>query len=397
MRRALALAAIAGLLASWACERRAETPPEVTRAHEELLRSLDENAPGASLGKLREFARRHEQYKVASTVEAEVKAWQAKLEPAYLRSRDLVRAERFDEAEAILRDLAALEDERAGGLAREFLAFEFLQLKASRLLMRGDSAGAQAVARGLRGRPLTPEQLAATERLLDAASTVDVAGDMTAAAAFQATARSLQVVLHSVYAEEGRYPEALTLDSPALAGLRGGGSFDRVAAIEHYAAGPDTFSLVLRGKDPRLQLRVTQGSIDAVGAGGTPGQPGAMAVAGAQPAVADPVPDAAGAVGAVDRRVRMTMVTPFQSAARSLQALLLSSYAEEGRYPEALTLDAPALAGLRGASFFAGVAAIESYAAGPDQFSLVLVGKDPRQRLRVTPSTIEEVGAATRP
>jgi hypothetical protein len=43
------------------------------------------------------------------------------------------------------------------------------------------------------------------------------------------------------------------------------------------------------------------------------------------------------------------------------------------------------------------VAAIEDYEAGPDAFSLVLRGKDPGMRLRVTQSSIEEVGAARRP
>jgi hypothetical protein len=394
VRRALLLAAIAALLGAWACQRRTETPPDVARAHRDLIASLDESAPGASLRRLQDFARRNERYAISSAVEAEVGVWRAKLEPAYHKSRDLVRAERFDEAETILKDLAPLENERAGQLAREFLAFDFLHLKASRLLMRGDVAGAQAVARELRSRPLSTEQVAATERLLDAASTVDVAAGMTAAAAFQAAARSLQVLLHSAYAEEGRYPAALTLDSPMLAGLRDSGSFGGVAAIEGYEARPDAFSFVLRGKDPRLRLRVTQSGIDAAGAGGVApplrGEPPEEAPAAGADRRLDPG-------GAVDARVRMTRVTPFQSAARSLQVLLHGIYAEEGRYPGALALDSPALAGLRGNRFFSGVAAIEDYEAGPDAFSFVLRGKDPSQRLRVTESTIAEVGAATRP
>lgn len=391
MRRALLLAAIAALLGAWACQRRTETPPDVARAYRELLASLDENAPGASLSRLRDFARRNERYAISPAVEADVEIWRAKLEPAYHKGRDLVRAERFDEAEAILKDLAPLENERAGQLARDFLAFDFLHLKASRLLMRADIAGAQAAARELRSRPLTAEQVAATERLLDAASTVGVAAGITAAAAFQAAARTLQVLLHSVYAEEGRYPAALTLDSPVLAGLRDSGSLGEVAAIEGYEASPDAFSFVLRGKDPNQRLRVTQRGIDAAGGG-----------AAAPPLRGEPstgAPSAGGLApeGAVDARVRMTRVTPFQSAARSLQVLLHGIYAEEGRYPGALTLDSPALAGLRGNSFFGGVAAIEDYEAGPGAFSFVLRGKDPSQRLRVTESTIEEVGATTRP
>ena len=394
MRSALLLAAIPGLLSVSACQRRAETPPEVAQAYTDLVGSLDENAPGASLRKLREFARHNGRYAISPVVEAEVEVWRGKLEPAFRTGRDLARAERFDEAEAILRDLAPLEDERAGKLARDYLASDFLHFKASRLLMRGDIAGAQAVARELRRRPLTLEQMAATERLLDATSSLDVAADMTAAAAFQSAARSIQTLLHSVYAEEGHYPDALTLASPALAGLRDSGSFNGVAAIEDYVAGADSFSFVLRGKDPRLRLRVTHVGIEAAGGPGVAREPATKPIAGPEGTAPDLEPDS---MGAVDRGVRMTTVNPFQSAARSLQVLLHSIYAEEGRYPATLTLDSPVLAGVRGSNFFDGVAAIEDYVAGPDTFSFVLRGKDHRQRLRVTDSTIEEVGAPTRP
>jgi hypothetical protein len=394
VRRALLLAAIPGLLGVWACQRRAETPPDVARAYRDLVASLDESAPGASLSRLQDFARPNERYAISPDVEAEMEVWRAKLEPAYRKSRDLVRAERFDEAETILKDLAPLENERAGKLAREFLAFDFLHLKASRLLMRGDIAGAQAVARQLRSKPLTAEQVAATERLLDAASTVDVAAGMTAAAAFQAAARSLQVHLQSAFAEEGRYPGALTLDSPSLAGLRAGGSFAGVAAIEDYVAGPDAFSFVLTGKDPGLRLRVTQSGIEPAGGPAAARQPATKAVAGLEGAPPGLELDSPGAAA---RGVRMTRVTPFQTAARSLQLMLHSTYAEEGRFPATLSLDSPLLANLRGNNFFNGVAAIEDYVAGPETFSFVLKGKDPRQRLRVTQSSIEEVGAPTRP
>jgi hypothetical protein len=178
-----------------------------------------------------------------------------------------------------------------------------------------------------------------------------------------------------------------------VAGLRDGGSLGEVAAIEGYEAGPDAFSFVLRGKDPRLRLRVTQRGIDAAGGAASPPRRG-------EPVTDAPAPGTdrrLDLAGAVDARVRMTRVTPFQSAARSLQVLLHGIYAEDGRYPEALALDSPALAGLRSNRFFSGVAAIEDYAAGPDAFSFVLRGKDPSQRLRVTESTIEESDATTRP
>jgi hypothetical protein len=261
------LATALGLLVASACKGRTETPPHVDRAYRELVASLDEKAPGASLARLRDFARRNERYSISAEAEPALEAWRAKMEAAYRRGRDLVREDRFDEAEAILKDLAPLEDERAGRLARDFLAYDFHKVKAARLLAKGDVAGAQAAARELRAKPLTEAQVAETERLLDSASIVDAGVRMTRVTAFQSAARSIQVLLHSTYAEEGQYPAALTLDSPTLASLRGTGLLRGVAAIEGYTATADSFSFVLVGQDLRQRIRVTQSGIEEAGTG----------------------------------------------------------------------------------------------------------------------------------
>lgn len=266
--RGLTLSATAlGLLIVSACKGRTETPPQVDRAYRELVASLDEKAPGASFARLRDFARRHERYSISAEADAALEAWRARMEAAYRRGRDLVREDRFDEAEAVLEDLAPLEDERAGRLARDFLAYDFHKVKASRLLAKGDVAAAQAAARELRAKPLTEAQMAEAERLLDSASIVDAGVQMTRTTAFQSAARSIQVLLHSTYAEEGQYPAALTLDSPALASLRGTGLLRGVAAIEGYTATADSFSFVLVGRDPRQRIRVTQNGIEKAGTG----------------------------------------------------------------------------------------------------------------------------------
>jgi len=268
----LLLVAIAVGLSVPGCERRAETPPEVTQAYTKLLSTLDPNAPGASFARLQEFARRNSRYAISATVETEVKAWRNRLEAAYLTGRDLARQEQFDTAEAILRDLAEnLQDEKAGKLAREFLAFEFYHLKASRLLMKGETAAAEAVARALMKKPLTEEQMAATQRLLDSASTVGIGQRMTRMSALRSAARSLQVFLHSYYAEMGQYPQALTLEGPEIASLRQSGTFSGVVStIEEYAATQDGFSLVVTGKDARERLRVTQSTIEEARTAGRP-------------------------------------------------------------------------------------------------------------------------------
>ncbi len=246
-------------------ETRRDTPPEIAQAYRDLLGTLDPGAPGASVARLQQFARLHAGYAIASTAEAEVDARRGGLEAAYRQARDLVREDQFDRAEAMLRDLAQAPDERAGRMARDFLAFEFFNLKASRLLQKGDVAGAEAVARKLRTEPLSEAQAAATERLLDAATTVDKTTEMTRVAALQSAARMIQVYLHSSYADNGQYPEALTLDSPGLASLRaGGGIGNALGSIEGYTATRDGFSLVVVGKDPRQRIRVTESRLEEI-------------------------------------------------------------------------------------------------------------------------------------
>ena len=247
------------------CERRGETPPEVAQAFSSLVSSLDPNAPGASFARLEGFARQNSRYAISSIVDIQVKAWRNRLEPAYLRGRDLVREEQFEQAEAILKDLAQLPDEKAGRLSREFLAFEFPQMKATRLLQKGDTAAAEAVLRELTRRDLSEEQMAAAQRLLDSTSVVGAGAVMTRTTAMRSAARVLQVFLLASYVDNGQYPATLTLDSPEIASLRSGGPLGQVvASIDDYGATQDTFSLVLTGKDLRQRIRITQSAIEEI-------------------------------------------------------------------------------------------------------------------------------------
>jgi autotransporter translocation and assembly factor TamB len=264
VRRLIAtLLAIALVPAAVACRGQAETPPEVAQAYRALEASLDERVPGSSFARLRDFARQNGRYAVSAEAASALEAWRAKMDTAYRNSRDLAREGRYGEAEAILNDLASVTDEAAGREARAFLAYEFHKLKASRLLVGGDVEGAEAAARELRERPLTEAQRSETERLLDATALVDAGVRMTRATAFRSAARAVQSLLHSTFAEEGRFPATLALDSPALDSLRGTGLLSGVAAIEGYTATQDTFSFVLVGRDPTERLRVTQSGIEA--------------------------------------------------------------------------------------------------------------------------------------
>ena len=88
----------------------------------------------------------------------------------------------------------------------------------------------------------------------------------------------------------------------------------------------------------------------------------------------------------------MTRAAALQSAARMIQVYLQSAYADDGQYPANLSLDSPGLAPLRASGGFGdAVGSIDAYIASRDEFSLIVVGKDPRQRVRVTQSGIEEL------
>ena len=273
MRRSLLLlAAIPVALALVACGKPSETPPEVALAYGSLLSSLDPGVPGASFARLQGFASQNSRYAISSTVEIEVKAWRSRLEEAYLKGRDLAREEQFDKAEAVLRDLAEnLQDERAGRLSREFLHFEFPYMKASRLLLKGDATAAETIVRGLTKKSLTEGQMATAQRFLDGVGTASAGAGMMRTTALKSAARTLQVLLHGYYAENGEYPRTLTMESPEIAALRESGSFGGiVAAIDAYAATQDEFSLVITGKGSRERLRITQSAIEGIQPVGQP-------------------------------------------------------------------------------------------------------------------------------
>ena len=249
------------LLSGSSCGLFSQTPPEVARAYAELLGSLDPARPGASVARLQDFARRNRAYSIAATVDKDLGPWKGQLEPAYRRARDLARDGRFDEAQAILVDLAQLPDEPAGRMAQAFLSFEFHQLKASQLLLKGDTTGARAAAAELRNLPLDETKRSEAERLLDSVGMVDSAIRMTRTTALQSAARAIHVALISSFMEEGRYPDAFNLDSPVLANLRNTGLLRTVSGISDYVAKGDEFSLIVTGQNGE-RMRITNAGLD---------------------------------------------------------------------------------------------------------------------------------------
>ena len=249
------------LLSAPGCGLFSQTPPEVARAYAELLAGLDPARPGAAVARLQEFARRNRAYSIAATVEKDLGPWKGQLEPAYRHARDLARDGRFDEAQAILVDLAQLPGEPAGRMAQAFLSFEFHQLKASQLLLKGDTTGARAAATELRNLPLDETKRPEAERLLDSVGMVDSAVRMTRTTAFQSAARSIHVALLSSFMDDGRYPDTFSLDSPVLANLRNTGLLRTVSGITDYAVKGDEFSLIVTGQNGE-RMRITNTGLD---------------------------------------------------------------------------------------------------------------------------------------
>jgi hypothetical protein len=244
-----------------ACASRQTTPPEVRAAYDELVASLEVDAPGFSLLRLEAFARRHADDAIAAEVARDADIWRQRLQPAYRSARDLVRQGQFDLAETILKDLSLVPGEPVGAQAAEFLAFDFQKLRASRLLATGDSTGAETAARHLLDQAKAREEVAAAQQLLDMAAMAELGARMTRTTALQSSARALHVFLLSSYADNGQYPQRFSLDGPDLAYLRDTGSLRAIDRLEDYRATPDTFSVTVVGKDGQ-RLRVTNTGVE---------------------------------------------------------------------------------------------------------------------------------------
>jgi hypothetical protein len=234
----------------------------VRTAYDDLMASLEVDAPGFSLLQLEAFARRHAEYDIADQVARDAETWRQQLQPAYLHARDLVRQGRFDLAETILKDLSLVPDEPAGAQAIEFLAFDFQKSRASRLLATGDSTGAETAARHLLDQAKEKEEVAAAQQLLDMAAMAELGAKMTRTTALQSSARALHVFLLSSYADNGKYPQRFSLDAPDLSYLRDTGSLRVIDRLEDYRATPDTFSVTVVGKDGQ-RLRITNTGIES--------------------------------------------------------------------------------------------------------------------------------------
>lgn len=95
-------------------------------------------------------------------------------------------------------------------------------------------------------------------------------------------------------------------------------------------------------------------------------------------------------VGLADSAVRMTRTTALESTARAIHVAVISSFMDEGRYPDALDLSSPVLANLRNTGLLRTVSGLSDYVVKGDEFSLIVTGQDGR-RIRVTNTGIDPI------
>jgi hypothetical protein len=262
MRTAIAIALVAAVFAGAGCaEEPAPTPAEVATRYHALLDTLDVNSPGASVERLDAFLRENESYEIADSARLEMKRFRAATDGRYHEARELARDGEFDAAEFILKDLARVPDTEDGASAARHLEFEFYFEKAKWLLIRQRFDESEAVARDLLARDLNRFQRDQVEQILDHVGNVDAAIGQSDRAHAEGACRQLIVFLANVYVNDGRYPVSLSLtDLENLDPYTSKSIMGALASIDDYRASQDNYSLVAVSKQGH-RFRIVDGEI----------------------------------------------------------------------------------------------------------------------------------------
>lgn len=246
------------------CSRPEPTPPEVTAEYEALLEAVPAQPPGVSVARLKEFQERYQGFDIATPVEAEIDRIRALADGRYHEARELAREGEFDEAEAVLQDLATHLPETSGGeSAAEHLAFDFYFGKAQWLMVRQRWEESEEVARILLDRELTRAQREQLEAILDNAGHVGAARSQAVRAQARAARRHITILLEMMYAEEGRYPSQLSLADMEAWDPMGSRSIRRaLSSIEDYRATDRGASFTAVSAAGQHRIRVVDGEIE---------------------------------------------------------------------------------------------------------------------------------------
>ena len=263
MRRLAAFLLVAFCVFPSSSYGKKETPPDVMQQYEELLSQLDMDAIGESIKRLEEFRARNAQYEVADAVEKEIKRLRREVKGRFHRACDIAGDGEFDRAEKMLVDLATYFPEtKDGRLARAYLEFDFYMFKARRFLESERPGEAEQALRELLKRDLSAAQAEQVERMLDTASNMKRAREMSAANRVHAVCKTLQMALKRRYMEYGEYPTVLSLDRLDFVNADVRKQARMVlSAIEGYTSSGDSFSFVAVGRDGNIRFRVTSAEV----------------------------------------------------------------------------------------------------------------------------------------
>ncbi len=245
-----------------ACAQKSPTPENVSTRYHDMLDTLDANAPGASVRVLEAFRAENQTYDVVDSVDYQIAARRGAMHGRYAQARELARDGDFARAEDMLQDLALAPGTEDGASAKQHLEFAFYLEKTKWLLVRQRFEEAEAVARMLQARDLDRFQRDQVEQVLDYVSNVDGAMQMGEQAKAQSACRQLIVLLASVFAEEGRYPETFALAD--VERLGSGGAFlitNQLSSIEDYRTWDDKYALTAVAKNGE-RFKIVNGTIE---------------------------------------------------------------------------------------------------------------------------------------
>lgn len=219
-----------------------DPPDSVLTQLQVVVADVDPAWPGASSARLRAFLAAHSGYTTDAVVHENLAELAAVTEPRYLQARDLAREGAFDEAEAILQDLATHLPESPGGeKARDHLSFEFHIGKAQHHLYRQRFAEAGRIVAPLRERDLDVQQARMVEQILDNVGHVTAAMSVIERQQAEGEVRQILVALMTEMVTEGEFPPDLTL--PQLRRSRWfSGSLESIAQLRDYRVGNGTVS-----------------------------------------------------------------------------------------------------------------------------------------------------------
>lgn len=252
------------LTASLACGGGKDTPPEVLESYRQVKSELDEEALGASIGRLEELLEKYSEYTISSVIRQDIEAMRDKVDGRFDMARQLAREGELERAERILRDLVTYFPEtKDGERAGEYMRFEFPVFKAQRLMMDGRVGEAESVLEEVKTKELEPQQARIVEQILDGLSNARYGVEKARVQSMKAACKQLHTLLEMYRAEHGEYPGSLSLSALEL----GGSSSEKVikenlSSIENYRGSQDRFSLTAVGRDGETRINITQDGIE---------------------------------------------------------------------------------------------------------------------------------------